>query len=187
MKKLILVLAFLVGFGGSAFASYDEGAEINKKLSSGGPASSPVRIYTLVRYPECAANSVGVSAGDVVVWDIVSDDGVTINLVGASQTGSLDTVAGVIVGTIPTADSTTAKTAVADLGRRNWGYLQVYGLNSATKVDGTTIAAGQAVSASATARRASNASNPAANRVLGFAYDASSASGEAAEIFINNQ
>ncbi len=193
MKKFYsLLLALLVLSGGSAFGYQDDG-NVNNKEISGGTAADPIRVYELVRYGESGANASSISAGDVVVWSLVSDDGVTIGLnsvVGAfGAVLSNDAVAGVAVGTIPTAE-TAGNTAVADLGRRNWGYIQTYGYNSAVKVDGSTILAGSGLRASADPRRAgigSAATGSVGGGPLGFAFDATSASSDAAEVFIRTR
>lgn len=188
MKKLILSLFLalsLIG-GGQAFA-YDEGGKVNVKEASGGSSADPIRVYTLVRYAEVAANDPALSAGEVVAWDTVSDDGVTVGKIG--DAGSTDAVAGVVVSTtIPTADSTG--TAAESIGRRNWGYIQTYGICNSAMVKGS-IAAGQALVADdVNAGYAAGIPNGTASRagsIFGFAYDASSAAASGAEIFIKNR
>jgi hypothetical protein len=188
MKKLILSLFLALSFvgAGQAFA-YDEGGKVNVKEASGGSVADPVRVYTLVRYAEIAANDPALSAGEVVAWDTVSDDGVTVGKIG--DAGSSDAVAGVVVSTtIPTADATG--TAVESIGRRNWGYIQTYGLCTKAMVKGT-IAAGQALVAddvnSGYAAGIPNGTLSRSGSIFGFAYDASSASANDAEIFIKNR
>jgi len=175
MKKLFysfLLASFLIG-GGVAIA-YNDGSAVNNKEASGGSAADPVRVYTLVRYPNTTDVGVALSAGDVVIWDCVSDDGVTVNLVTVA--GSSDAVAGVVVSsTIPTADQ--ANTAAGDIGRRNWGYIQTYGVNSTVNIISGPAVAGQSLIASDTARYATSGVTVQAatqKRTLGFAYDASS-------------
>ena len=114
----------------------------------------------------------------MVVWDCISDDGVTAGLVG---TASTDAVAGVVVSVnIPTADA-VGTTAQTDYGRRNWGYVQVKGL--CTKVNITAgPGAGSSIAASTTSRYATTAAAGAVTagssiivpKPMGFAYDASS-------------
>lgn len=172
MKKIIslFALAMMVS-AGVAFAYQDDGNP-NTKESSGASAADPVRVYRLVRYAEIAPNHTSLSAGDVVVWDCVSDDGVTVGLVAA--TNSADAVAGVVVSTtIPTADSTG--TAQATVGHRNWGYIQTRGFCSNINTIGN-LTAGVAIKASDTARNADTAVSGGLNgalkgRAMGFAYD----------------
>ncbi len=173
--------------GGVAFGYSDDG-NTNRKESSGGTAADPVRIYQLVRYPVTNASSVVsvsnvLSAGDVVVWDTVSDDGVTVNAVNAGGM-SRDAVAGVVVATI-TGD-VGAVDAVTDIGRKNWGYIQTYGLCTHSKAVGAIAFAGQSLTASSTPGYAvvidtGSTSNAAR---LGFAYDTSAATG-AVEMFVD--
>lgn len=194
MKNLFrfaLVLSVLLGIGSNrvAFAAYSEGSAAHHLEEHDGPASNPVTVLTLVRYANADVDAPPITAGDVVIWNFVSDDGVTIDLAAAST----DAVAGISVGTIPTAE-TMSNTAVQDLGKRNWGYIQIYGYYPTCKIDGTTIAAGGGLRASPTARRAttSNAtgliqSGANGGSSLGFAYDASSAQAESAEVFVRTR
>ena len=194
MKKRLfafIAIAFLIS-GGVAY-SYEEGSSANAKEDHPGSAADPVRVYTLVRYPDANPNTTSLSSGDVVIWDLASDDGVSVNLnsvVGlAGAVLSNDAVAGVAVDTIPTSEPNTGgNTAVQDIGKRNWGYIQIYGFNSACKVDSSAILAGSGLRASADPRRAAIGSislGSIGGGPLGFAYDAnSSATSDAAEVFI---
>lgn len=179
MKRLLSL--FAIGFllaGGVAHA-YSDGGLINVKEQSSGANSDPVRVYRLIRYPETDANGTSLTAGDVVVWDCVSDDGVTVNVI--ATTNSADAVAGVVVATIATGEVGSAgNTAVQDLGKRNWGYIQVKGFCSFVNVAPAGGAAGVSVVASATARNARAVATPVGSgvgtqRLLGFAYDAPAA------------
>lgn len=194
MKKLLSL--FAIGFlfvGGIALADYDEsGAIRNLKIQHPGLNSDAVKVITLVRYPDANPNTPSISSGDVVIWDLTSDDGVSINLnsvVGlAGAVLSNDAVAGVAVGTIPTAEPGNGGNTLAnDNGKRNWGYIQIYGVNTSVKVDSSTILAGSGLRASADPRRAgigSAATGSVGGGPLGFAYNASSATADAATIFI---
>lgn len=181
MKKLISFIAILSMMGGVAYA-YEykgDGNANTKRAIEGAPAYVAYREYELVRFAENGQNGVQLSAGDVVVADCVSDDGVTIGLAGT--VASTDAVKGVVVSpTIPTCD-VTGSTAQTDFGRRNWGYIQVKGYCSTVNITGGPSIAGGVIVASSTARFAS--APPTANsnyRPMGFAYDASTtAVGEA--------
>jgi hypothetical protein len=165
--------------------AYDEGAyPNNKELSKGSPADA-VRVYQLVRYAEGGAVARSLSAGEVVVWDCVSDDGVTIGLAGT--VGSADAVAGVVISsTIRTSDN--AATAANSVGSRNWGYIQTYGICNSAMVQSTAVA-GQAIGASDTASYGIPLTNSSGNyrAVFGFALDAVSSTAEDVEIFIKNR
>ena len=200
MRKLTLVLLGLLMVSGSAFAGYDEGFRITKKEQSGGGEADPVRVIQLVRNPNFASNGIGVntfvnqiSEGDAVLWDLISDDGVTINIVGSGNISvSNDAAAGIAVGNIPTADI-QGNTASQDVGRRNWGWIQTYGHCPRAWTDASAITVGDGLRLSTTPRRVGTAA-VATNSVvinsgpstLGFAYDTSSTEG-AADIFIRNR
>ena len=190
MKKLIygfLIASMLFG-GGVAFA-YDDGTVINTKEESGGYASDPVRVYQLVRYPETSAGDSNInnalSTGDVVVWDCVSDDGVTVNVLLASN--SQDAVAGVVVSANISTDQ-IATSASEDVGRRNWGYIQTYGFNDTVKVGDATLA-GQAleVGTGNLARWAvASNQNTGSGVQFAFAYDVETKN-TSADVFIRNR
>lgn len=194
MRKLILSLFALFACVGSAFAAtYDEGAYTHNIEQSRGTPADPVRVYMLVRYPEVGANVASISAGEVLGWDVISDDGVTVNRLAwaGTNTGSTstDAVAGVAVGTIQTAD--TANAASSSLGSRNWGYIQTYGYCPVAMVQSTAVA-GQALAMNDTLVDAQYAlpvavsGNTRAGAIFGFALDAVSSDGQA-EIFIKNR
>lgn len=172
MKKRIFNLFVILSLiGGMAYA-YDADGNINtKRQIDGAPASVAYREYLLVRYANNGANGVQLSAGDVVVGDCVSDDGITVGTVGT--TNSIDAVRGVVVSpTIPTCD-VTGTTAVTDFGRRNWGYIQVKGLCTKINIDGTSVGAGASLIASGVARYATAPLGGNGQRTMGFAYNAS--------------
>ena len=183
MKKLIisfLAIAFLLG-GGVVYAFRDDGNP-HQLRASGATDADPVRIYQLVRYAEDGANSVKLTAGDVVVWDCVSDDGISVNIYSAVQ--SVDAVAGVVVSPeIPTADNTAGTSAVSDLGHRNWGYIQVYGYCAKVNMQSGSAVVGSAIIASGTVAREGTAVGGAFHRILGFAYDASE-EGQTSDVFV---
>lgn len=170
--KFILILAVLFGIASGVAFAYDEGSQRNTKLAHPGLDADPVRVITLVRYAESAQNELPLSAGDVVLWDCLSDDGVTVGLL--SSINSRDAVAGVAVGTIPTAE-VGGFSAANDAGKRNWGYIQIEGLCTFVNIAPTSGVAGSALIASPTARCATTSTATLGpTRVLGFAYDASS-------------
>jgi len=145
MRKALFGFLALLLSAGVAMA-YDQPVDPGLVEHGGSSAAEGVKVYRLVRNPVVLANTGSFSSGEVVVWDTVSDDNVTVNYPSrVGITGSSDAVAGVVVGTIPTADSTG--TAVTDLGKRNWGYIQIYG-KALASVDGTGITVGRGLRAS---------------------------------------
>lgn len=194
MKKIysfLLVATLLLGMGGVAFA-YDDGGAVNVKETSGGSPADAVRVYQLVRYPAVDAGGPenSLSAGDVVVWDTNSDDGVTVNSTHKA-TMSCDAVAGVVVSTVLTGDvNSSTSSAAGDLGRKNWGYIQTYGYNASCKIAGVVPFAGAPLCASPTdehyAMTADSGTEAVRRRLLGFAYDTQAATGSA-EVFVNTR
>ena len=205
LNKISLVLALSVLFGivsGVGYA-YDDGGVLHQTEKSGGTAADPVRVIQLVRNPMFTAvgqaggdatYSQSLSSGDVVLWDLISDDGVTVNIVGEGGISvSNDAVAGVVVSsTIRTADG-VSQSAVADIGKRNWGYIQTYGYFSGAHVDASAITAGDGLKASSTTRKAGtgawvgvNATGTGNNGSIGFAFDTSSSVGNA-EVFVRTR
>jgi len=176
MKKFFSLMTLSVLLvSGHAFAYEDDGNANSKRSIDGAPAWVGYREYQLVRYPNNAdlGTNTPLTAGDVVMWDCVSDDGVTVNLVGALH--SSDSVAGVVVSqTIPSCE-TVGTTAQTDYGRRNWGYIQVRGICTYVNMVGGGVAiVGQTIKASDTARNADatvNTGTGTVRRILGFAYD----------------
>jgi hypothetical protein len=188
MRKFIAlfsILTFVLGFGGLSYAINDEGATgaNEKREIPGAPGFVPYKEIQLVRYGAIEPNQTYLSAGDVVVRNTVSDDGVTIALVN-EITVSTDAVAGVVVSTkIHTCEFVGATPGV-DYGRRNWGWIQVKGYCPTVNIASGPPMAGGAIYASTTARYAtkSAAVYNQTNRPLGFAYDASSQGQAKAEI-----
>lgn len=157
---------------GLAYAYDGDGNVAKRREVDGATAYTPYREYQLVRYGNSGANGVQLSAGDVVVGDCVSDDGITVDVVSA--TSSPDAVRGVVVSvTIPTCD-VTGSTAQTDYGRRNWGYIQTKGF--CQKINMTTgLLAGGSVVASSGSPRYAGAPTYANQRSMGFAYSSSTA------------
>lgn len=174
-KSIFALLAILMIASGVAYAVQSPDGNAHDTRGMGAPGYVPYREYQLVRYSESGPNGTSLTAGDVVIWDCVSDDGVSVGLVGVA--GSSDAVAGVVVSTaIQTVELTGVDmTASLDYGRRNWGWIQVRGYNTSVNlVGGGVAAAGQSLKASDTARNADasvNTGTGVIRRVLGFAYD----------------
>lgn len=181
MKKYIISLvALLTLVSGTVYATQNENGGPNRKREIGAPGFVPYKEFQLVRFGENAPNGTSLTLSDVVTWDCVSDDGVTVGLVGTPN--SIDAVAGVVVSTVIQTVETTGTTPGVDYGRRNWGYIQVKGFNNDINIINGPALAGGALIASTTARNATAANSNAGGTnhvVLGFAYDASSDTSEA--------
>lgn len=135
MKKLFAIsLAILLSVSVVYFA---DAANTNNSgpgdiLGQGKMDSQPHKIFRLVRFtPRLGGtNAVTLSADSIVVWatTVSGDDGVTIT---TSTTSSDTAVAGIVVADILTPEfGALGNTATADIGKRNWGWLQTYGLSS---------------------------------------------------------
>lgn len=190
MKKFfsLLLCALLIGGALPNAYAYNDGGNVNQKEVSGGSPSDPCRVYQLVRYGEVGVNMPSLSSGDVVSWDVISDDGVSVNKGGYLSTAfvSADAVAGVVVSlTIPTADSTG--TASESIGKRNWGYIQTYGLNTDCQVSAAMNAGEGLIMSGSVPGFASPRGTVFNQKVFGFAYDTETGSNGGAEVFINNR
>ena len=175
MKKLLSILTlstFL--FGGGLALAYTEPTDPGVKVNSPEGKHKSYNVYRLVRNPQRHDSAASFASGDVVLWDTVSDDAVTVNDVSRlGLTTSSDFVAGVVVGSIPTAEGAST-VAGDDINRRNWGYIQTYG-KALASLDGTVIAVGEGLRASVW-NRAGTAVDATADSgaTLGFAFDANS-------------
>ena len=132
MKKFIVMLSFLMMFGGTVYAA--EPTDPGDILGNvGGFQSDPYKAYLIVRYVSNEDVSPSLVSGDVVVWSSVSGDGVSIE---RTRTSADEAIAGIVVSEIESSDNSGTTTASDDNGRRNWGYIQVYGRAIATLVSG---------------------------------------------------
>lgn len=122
LKFLALIAVGLLGFSTFALATPQPADDGIIKRLTGGRASKAVKVYKLVRYAEQGENAVPLASGEVVVWDTISDDGVTIDVTTTSADGA---IAGICVTSFETAD--VAGPADNQEGRRNWGFIQVHG------------------------------------------------------------
>lgn len=123
--KLFLVLAFTFTLSGVAYAIPEPTYETAEKLqSTGSKQGTPYRDVKLVRLSNQAQNGTAVVSGDVVKYDTVSDDGISVALVAASADGA---IAGIAVTSIQTNDRTVVNSAYDDAGGRNWGWIIVHG------------------------------------------------------------
>lgn len=183
-KRLIALFALLSLVSGVSYAYDADGNPNTKREIAGAPASVAYREYQLVRWAENGPNPTGgnLSAGDVVVADCVSDDGITIAIVGS--TNSTDAVQGVVVSSLIQSVDVTGTTPATDFGRRNWGYIQVKGLCTKVNVFNGGIAGSSLVAAPQVRCASAGFLAATAPRTLGFALDASE-SGSTNDVYIN--
>ena len=177
MKKIFVFLfVAILLLGGMAYAGNTD------ILGQGGFQSDPHRIYRLVRFMPTSgsATSITLSAEAIVIWDTTSDDGVTITTTTTSGDAA---VAGVVPVAILTPD-VCGRSAADDIGGRNWGMLQTYGLAQVTVNSAGSAGVNKAIGTSAAATQAgmySGSGTPNGNSA-GFAYD--SGSGTDVEVFL---
>ena len=124
MRKLILALSLAITFCVPAFAIDDPQYKniVQLRGDGTGQETSP-RIVKLVRNPLMGNSAVSFVSTDSVVYDLVSDDGVTVT---TSVVSADNAFAGICATAIPSADISTS-TLVDDVGRRNWGWIVVHG------------------------------------------------------------
>lgn len=111
-----------------------------KKREVGARQSEPIRVFKLVRFPRLTSgvNTAALASGDVVVYDTVSDDGISVCTTTSSHDNA---VAGICVTTIQTIDIAAGGIAADQEGYRNWGWIIVHGPAFAK----TTLGAGSGV------------------------------------------
>lgn len=115
----------------------------NKSQQSGSNRqNTPARVIKQIRNPRSGANVAGMASGDAVIYDTISDDGVTVNY---TTTSCDQRFAGIIVTTTPTSDNTAGVTsAFDDLGLKNWGWMLTDGIITASNggTNGTSATSG---------------------------------------------
>lgn len=131
LLSLALVAVMLVGVT-PAFA----GGPYNIGEIKGTPRKQgePVRTYKLVRFSTRGPNIASLASNDVVIYDLASDDSVSVRTNTASAEAA---VAGIVDMTILTPDSASTS-AFDDAGKRNWGYIIVHGPAKAKVTAGGT-------------------------------------------------
>jgi len=189
MKKfsiLLLIAALLMcgtAFGATKSIGDDDGGLIAPKAYSW----SPERTFRWVRYVPTGATSISpsVSADSIMIWDLISDDGVTVTLTTTSGDGA---VAGVVINDMLTPDlGTLGATAASDAGKRNWGWLQTYGLSSCNFfVSDAAAVVGRSFGTSTSPGQATgfNSTVIPTGQAAGFVYDAVTGSATGVEVFI---
>jgi hypothetical protein len=125
MKKIIMISLAILLCGSMAFAATPPGK--GDIMGQANFPSDPGKIFRLVRFVPASGsiNSTTLSAESIVIWDTTSADGVTVT---TTTTSSDARIAGIVVNDILTPENgALGNTAVQDLGKRNWGYIQTYG------------------------------------------------------------
>ena len=191
-KKLIAVtvaMLFMVSLAYGVPATNNSGP--GDILGQGKLDAQAHKIFRLVRFvPTGGSNtSIGISPESIVIWDTVSDDGVTVT---TSTTSGDNAVAGVIAATTVTPEyGCLGNTATTDAGKRNWTWLQTYGYAKVLVATNLTCVAGDKLGTSTQAGAASTFTQTGtlSGGVSGWAgifYDAVSiaAGGDDAEMFI---
>lgn len=194
-RRIIFVLLAVLFIAGTAFA-----ATSGNRLSPGRGEivqmpypSDPPKKFRLVRFVGTGATESELAKDSIVVWDKTIDDGVTI---GTTTTSGDSSVAGVIVQACLTQD-TADNTAVQDIGRDNWTWLQTYGLSQVDLSSNSAVVAGGAMGTSTTAGAATIYLSPRTETVwstatlnegyAGFFFDAAAASATDVECFIRTE
>lgn len=192
MKKIFSVIVIIsMLFCGVAIASpaYRQSPGIGDILGQGKLPSDPHRVFRMVRYVPLASGTAGsakLSADSICVWDTVSDDGVTVTTTTTSYDSA---VAGIIVLDILTPDEgTLGNTAVNDMGKRNWGWLQTYGLSEVTvQADGVASVKSALGTGSECGKASLFVGSTTSSTVqgnAGFYYDAVTTTKTDAEVFV---
>lgn len=132
MNKFIklLLIAAVVSMPSLAQADSPTYETYTNKSEKAGKQSNPVRVVKLVRFSATEQAVATISAGEVVVYDTNSDDGVSIRRTTTSGDGA---IAGIACTRIPSADAGATADSL-DLGRRNWGWIVVHGPATANTV-----------------------------------------------------
>jgi len=186
-KRIFLSIVAILLIAGVAFAlpGYRMSPGTGDILGQGKYQQDPHKIFRMVRYvPPTYAGSATLAADSIVTWYLVDDDGVTVT---TSTTSHDSAVAGIISVQALTPD-VDGNTAAEDVGKRNWTWLQTYGL-AQVNVTTTITTAGEAMGTSGTAGEAApflpSVTQPALNGNAGFFYDSAATGADDVECFIN--
>lgn len=195
MKKIafILLAALLVcGMSSLSFAANrsmgDDGGWVAPKAYDW----SPERTFRWVRYvaPSTSAALISteskLTADSIVIWDCTSDDGVTVTTTTTSYDSA---VAGVVLNDILTPDlNTDGNSAQNSYSKRNWGWLQTYGLAEVSGMTLGTAAVKSAVGTSSQCGKAgtfvASTTNPVLQGNAGVYLDAYTAGATDVEVFL---
>ena len=183
MRKLFSLLLVALLIGGVAFAQTPSLPYNGQVIGTGGLKSDPHRTFRLVRYVPPSGWSPSLTAESIVIWDTTSDDGVTVTVTSTSFDSR---VAGIMVVETKTPDTYATNSATND--RRNWGWLQTYGLAEVRMEPSSTAVAGDALAASATQGEATvfipTTTTASTQGNAGFFYDNAAAAADNIEVFL---
>lgn len=189
MKKALLLLIALLFVSGVAIAetpAYRLSPGAGEIKSKHGTEAVPDKTFRLVRYVPATGtlDSASIDAGSVVIWDTQSDDGITVT----TTTTSYDSrVAGILVLTTLTPEN-LANDVTEDVGKRNWGWLQTYGLSRVNIQTDGTATVGAALGTGDTAGDANDylpsASSSTLNGFAGFFMDSAAANADDVDCFV---
>lgn len=191
MKKImVMALIVLVALGTFAYASpRNTSGGVGDILGQGKFPGEPHKIFRLVRYIPASGglDSATLVADSIVVWDVNSDDGVTVT---TTTTSPDSTVAGILAVNALTPDTIAnlGWTAAMSVGKRNWTWLQTYG-KAEVRINGTNaVVAGNAMGTSASAGEADifvcSTTESNKNGNAGFFYDDGAAAADDVECFV---
>lgn len=123
----------------------------------------------------------------IVIWDYISDDGVTVTTTTTSPDSA---VAGILATSALTPDiGQHGWTAFQSISTRNWVWLQTYGKTMVRIGAANAVVAGEAMSTSTTAGEAGHFRPSTTDAQLqgnaGFFYDDGAAAADSIECFLN--
>lgn len=187
---LFVIAAFLLA-GGVAYAAPgvgQDGGEISTKAYNW----SPERTFRWVRYQPAVGtgnylNIPSLTKDSIVIWDTISDDGVTVT---TTTTSNDPRVAGIVLYAIATPE-VCGQFASADNAKRNYGWLQTYGKCNVNMMTLGDSVAGGAMGTGSTSGQASSftasTTSGMTNGNAGFYYDAGTAGATGVECFLKVQ
>jgi hypothetical protein len=191
-KSLILLVAALlvcgVAFAATPANQISPGA--GDIVAKHGSDMIPDKTFRLVRYMPSVLGNLNVATltkDSIVIWDIASDDGVTIT---TTLTSNDPAVAGIVPIAILTPE-TFGQTLTEDLGRRNWGWVQTYGKSNVNMMTLGTAAAGACLGTGSDRGQAAafiaSTTPGSTNGSAGFYFDAGTAAATGVECFLKVQ
>ena len=211
MKKLFaLLLVSLLAFGTSVYGiddntitpGYRLGPGVGFRPDSGKYPQDPHKTFRLVRYVQ--GHIIGdavltnvedggiLSEDSIVIWHTSFDDGVTVTTIGISSDSR---VAGIIARAVHGQETDNlGDTATRDVGKKNWTFLQTYGLAEVRLASTDSVSEGDAMGTSIEAGKATwftgtvgelGAKEVSHNQgYAGFFYDSASASATDVQVFL---